>query len=164
MTNNTPKQLIDLLQTLETLSKQFSCTLGEEKEALEASDTEQLLRLSSTKKELASQLEHKTKTVHVFLKSININKGIYSLSNFIKNMKSGDIQLQLSKLWLNIQTVTESNKEQNTINGSIIELNRRYTQRSLDVLHGQTGNNSNTTYGADGQATRKKLSRTIFTA
>jgi len=164
MTDHTPKQLIVLLQTLESVSKQFDNTLKKEKKALEASDTEQLLQLSSAKKELANQLEDNTKTTHVFLKNININKGVYGLSDFIKRMKTGDIQLQLSKLWLNIQKLTDSNKEQNSINGSIIELNRRYTQRSLDVLHGQTGNNSSSTYGADGQATKKKLSRTIFTA
>ena len=164
MTDNTPKQLIKLLQSLEGLSEQFNESLNKEKTALEASDTEQLLQLSTTKKELASQLERNTKATHAFLKNINLDKGIYGLSDFIKRMKTGETQQQLSKLWLNIQSLTNANKEQNTVNGSIIELNRRYTERSLDVLHGQTGNNTNTTYGADGQATKKKLSRTIFTA
>jgi len=163
-TNNNPKQLIKLLQAIESISKQFNHTLNEEKEALTTSDSEQLLHLSSTKKKLATQLEQGTKTTHVFLKKLNINKGIFGLSDFIKHMNAGEVKRQLSKQWLNIQQLTDMNKELNTLNGSIIELNRRHTQRSLDVIHGQIDNNSNSTYGADGQATKKNLSRNITKA
>jgi len=158
------EQLIKSLKAIESVSQQFNATLNQEKTALEDSNTEEVLALSLTKKTLVSQLEKHTKTTHVFLKNIKINKGIYGLSYFIEQMKPSDIQQQLSKLWLSIHDLTETNKQLNDVNGSVIELNRRFIQRSLDVLHGQTSSNSSTTYGSDGQAMKKKLSRNLFTA
>jgi len=164
MTANTPKQLIELLQNLEGISKQFNEVLSSEKEALEAPDSEKLLALSSIKKELAQRLEKSTKTTHVFLNNINIHKGLYGLNSFIKGLKPSDVQRKISQLWQNVQNLSDDNKRLNDLNGSIIELNKRYTQRSLDVLRGQVGSSASATYGADGQAMKSKLSRNITVA
>lgn len=164
MTANTPQQLIELLQNLEDISKQFNALLISEKEALKAPDSEKLLALSSLKKDLALRLEKSTKTTHVFLNSINIHKGLYGLNHFIKGLKPSHIERKISQLWQNIQDLSDDNQQLNDLNGSIIELNKRYTQRSLDVLRGQVGSSASATYGADGQAMKSKLSRNITIA
>lgn len=156
-------QVIKLLETLEHVSKQLNDVLQEEKSILRSPDSQELLSLSLTKKKLVSDLEKHTKTTHLFLKKININKGLYQLTSFISEIKSPDAHLLMSNLWSSVQELSNDNKKLNEVNGSIIELNRRYTQRSLDVLRGQIGTNS-ATYGSKGQVMNSKLSRSVTTA
>jgi Flagellar biosynthesis/type III secretory pathway chaperone len=68
----------------------------------------------------------------------------------------------LETSWQNIQSLAEDNKTLNHSNGAMIELNRRHVQRSLEVLRGQVGKETST-YGADGQAMKSKISRNIST-
>ena len=156
-------QLIKLLETLEHVSKQLNDVLKQEKLILRSPNSQELLSLSLTKKKFVSDLEKHTKKTHMFLKEININKGLYQLTSFISEIKSADVHLLMSNLWSSVQELSNDNKKLNELNGSIIELNRRYTQRSLDVLRGQIGANS-ATYGSKGQVMNSKLSRSVTTA
>ncbi|MEH6504096.1 MAG: flagellar protein FlgN [Cycloclasticus sp.] len=156
-------QLIKLLETLENVSRQLNDVLKKEKFILRSPDSQELLNLSLTKKKLVSDLEKHTKTTHLFLKKINVNKGLYQLTSFISEIKSTDLHLLMSNLWASVQKLSNDNKKLNELNGSIIELNRRYTQRSLDVLRGQIGTNS-ATYGSKGEVMNSKLSRSVTTA
>lgn len=163
MTNKSPEQLIELIQTLENISSQLNEILKKEQTILNLNDSQQLIELSNEKKALVSNLENHTKITHVFLKNMDINKGLYGFSDFLSQIKSPDIKTLLKNSWLNIQTLAEDNKKLNHTNGSIIELNRRYTQRSLDVLRGQVST-ATSTYGSDGQAMKSKVSRNISIA
>jgi len=154
------EQVLELVQIIEHTSKQFNELLEKESAILATQDNEQLLALSNHKKEMVLSLEKQTKTLHIFLHSLNINNGLYALSDLISNMPESKEQQLLSTTWLNIQSLSDSNKKLNEVNGSIIELNRRHTQRSLDVLRGQVGT-TNSTYGADGQSMKGKISRNI---
>jgi|TARA_R110002096_G_scaffold268308_2_gene461986 flagellar biosynthesis protein FlgN len=156
-------QLMGLLQTLTTLSNQLNDLLKQEKISLETPNSIDLLTLSSAKKRLVSELENNTKKTHVFLKKINVTRGLYQLNDFISQLKITDKKQVMSDLWSDVQRLSIDNKSQNEVNGSIIELNRRYTQRSLAVLRGQLGGN-NTTYGSNGQSMSSKISRNITTA
>jgi flagella synthesis protein FlgN len=152
--------LIELLRNLDNISNCLNETLKEEQAVLKLTDNQQLTTLSTTKKALVSSLEAQTKSIHVLLKNNRINKGLYGLSDFIEQLNPGEGKQTLTELWASIQALSEDNKKLNDINGSIIELNRRYTQRSLDVLRGQIGV-SNSTYGSDGQAMTSKVSRNL---
>ncbi|MDX2425649.1 MAG: flagellar protein FlgN [Cycloclasticus sp.] len=156
-------QLIKLLETLENVSNQLNDALKQEKEILRTPDSQELLALTFTKKKLVSDLENLTKTTHLFLKKHNVEKGLYQLSNFISDVMPADSQLLLNNSWSTIQKLSIDNKKLNELNGSIIELNRRYTQRSLDILRGQIGTNS-ATYGSKGQVMSSRLSRSVNTA
>ena len=158
-----PEQLISLIQALETLSNQLNDTLNQERALLSSNDSTQLLALTTKKKALVSSLEKQTKTTHVFLKNIDIKQGLYGLSDFFSQVKPSVEKTSLHDAWLNVQSLSAENKKLNHANGSIIELNRRHTQRSLDVLRGQTGT-ANSTYGSDGQAMKSKISRNISIA
>lgn len=163
MTSKSPDQLIELIQMLENISSELNNVLEREQDILKSNDSQQLLELSNEKKTLVSSLENHTKTTHVFLRNMNINKGLYGFSDFLSQIKPGDTQTLLQDTWLNIQTLADDNKKLNQINGSIIELNRRHTQRSLDVLRGQVST-STSTYGSDGQTMKSKVSRNISVA
>ena len=163
MVTKLPEQLIKLIQTLESLSSQLNDTLNQERASLSANDSEQLLELTKKKKALVSNLEKQTKTTHIFLKNMDIKQGLYGLSGFFSQIKPSVEKTSLHNAWLNIQALSDDNKKLNNANGSIIELNRRHTQRSLDVLRGQTST-TNSTYGSDGQALKSKISRNISVA
>lgn len=162
MTHSTD-ELMQLLKTLESISAQLKDALEEEKGVLESLDSQQLIRISTVKKGLIVNLERHTKTTHLFLKNKGVSKGLYGLNELIKKSDQNNAQKQLSEVWLNIQALSDDNKLSNDINGSIIELNRRYTQRSLDVLRGQVGV-GHATYGADGQSLKSKVSRNLSIA
>jgi len=156
-------QVLELVQVLENTSKHFNDLLEQESAVLASQNNEELIALSSQKKSMVTTLEKQTKTLHIFLISLNINNGLYGLSDAISNMTVIAEQKLLSTAWLNIKALSDANKDLNEINGSIIELNRRHTERSLDVLRGQVGT-TNSTYGADGQAMKGKVSRNISIA
>lgn len=160
MMTKLPEQLIELIQILENLSSQLNDVLNQEQVVLKSNDSQQLLELSKTKKALVSNLEKQTKTTHIFLRNMNINQGLYGLSGFLPQIKSSDEKTLVNDAWLNIQALSDENKKLNNTNGSIIELNRRHTQRSLDVLRGQIST-PNSTYGSDGQTMKTKVSRNI---
>ncbi len=156
-------QLIDMIQLLESISSQLNDVLKQEQGILKSNDSPELLAISKEKKTLVSNLESHTKATHVFLRNMKINKGLYGLSDFLSQIKPSETKTRLNDLWLNIQSLSDANKKLNDINGSIIELNRRHTQRSLDVLSGQTGSNTST-YGADGQSRKGRTSSNISIA
>ena len=162
MTHSTD-ELIPLLQTLESISKQLNDALILEKDILESPDSQRLTEISVVKKDLVLNLGNHTKTTHVFLKNMGITNGLYGLKNLISRISDSNQQKLLSDIWLNIQSLSDDNKLSNDVNGSIIELNRRYTQRSLDVLRGQVGT-GHSTYGADGQSLKSKISRNLSIA
>ena len=163
MTKKSSDQLIELIQQLEHISGQLNSTLKKEHAVLKLKDSQQLLELSDEKKALVTHLENHTKTTHIFLRNMNINKGLYGFSDALSSLAPGGIKTLLEKAWSNIQALAEDNKKLNQINGSIIELNRRHTQRSLDVLRGQASTTTST-YGADGHAANSKVSRNISIA
>jgi len=156
-------QVLELVQILENTSKQFNNLLEQESAVLASQNNDELIALSVQKKSMVTTLEKQTKTLHIFLISLNINNGLYGLSNVISNMTITTEKQPLSTAWLSIQTLSDANKRLNEVNGSIIELNRRHAERALDVLRGQVGT-TNSTYGADGQAMKGKISRNISIA
>ena len=157
---NATEQLVELIRKLENISSELNSVLKQEQAILKSQDSKQLMTLSKEKKTLVSELEKHTKTTHIFLNNMKINKGLYGLSSFISKLKPSDSKELFSTLWSSIETLSEGNKKLNAINGSIIELNRRHTQRCLDVLRGQVGT-STATYGSNGQTMKSKISRNI---
>jgi len=91
---------------------------------------------------------------------MGIKKGIYGLQNHLETRPKPDDN-QTLKLWLSIEILLKKNKTLNEGNGAIVELNRKHTLRSLDVLRGQTGTQANETYGSDGYTQKEKITRNI---
>lgn len=162
MTDHSSAQLLELIQSLENISMQLNEVLKKEHETLSLNDSQQLLALSKTKKAFVSKLESQTKVVHLYLKNIKIENGLYGFTAFLSEQKLSDVSTLLETSWQNIQSLAEDNKTLNHSNGAMIELNRRHVQRSLEVLRGQVGKETST-YGADGQAMKSKISRNIST-
>jgi len=156
-------QTIELVQIIENTSKKFHALLKNESAVLTSQDNEQLVTLAKQKKEMVATLEKQTKTLHISLLSLKVSNGLYGLSDLISSTpKSTDQQLLLAA-WTNVKSISDANKKLNEVNGAVIELNRRHTQRSLDVLRGQVGT-TNSTYGANGQAMTGQSSRNISIA
>lgn len=162
MTHSSITELNTLLSKLENLSKKMADILLEEQTLLNASDAKKLIELAKQKKQIVTLLEQSTRVTHKFLLALNIKNGLYGLSEFIEQ-QSDDVKAVLQSTWLSTKKTIQHNKHINDINGSIIELNRRFTQRSLDVLRGQIGP-SNETYGANGQSHKSTISRNISIA
>ncbi len=160
---NDLNHLTQLLETIENTSTLLNEALKQETSILNSSNSDALMTVSSQKKSLVSQLEKHTKILHVFLVKKGVKEGLYGLEDLLTNIKTKEPELVVHQLWGSIQTLINDNKELNYSNGSIIELNKRYTQRAIDVLHGKS-ELSHQTYGANGLSTTSPLSRNINTA
>ena len=84
---NATEQLVELIRKLENISSELNSVLKQEQAILKSQDSKQLMTLSKEKKTLVSELEKHTKTTHIFLNNMKINKGLYGLSSFISKLK-----------------------------------------------------------------------------
>jgi len=152
-----------LLESLSTANLKMSDALKRECQCLKKHDSEKLLTIIDIKKELSLFIENQTRTLHKHLIKSGIKKGIYGLQTYLETRPKSDDNPSL-KLWLSIEILVKENKTINEGNGAIVELNRKHTLRSLDVLRGQTGTQANETYGSDGYTQKDKITRNISTA
>jgi flagellar biosynthesis/type III secretory pathway chaperone len=67
-----------------------------------------------------------------------------------------------SDLWRQLLTVAAECRDQNALNGRIIDLNRQQTERVLRLLTGNGGGSA--TYAADGKVAHQKTPATLATA
>ncbi|PCI22393.1 MAG: flagellar biosynthesis protein FlgN [Piscirickettsiaceae bacterium] len=159
MSTPSTAELKTLIKNLDQLSVSMGDLLADEQLQLNSSASEELAKTATKKKLIVSKLEQATKVTHKYLLNLNIKNGLYGLSDYIDQL-SNETKEPLNDIWLATKKHLEHNKQLNEVNGSIIELNRRFTQRSLDVLRGQMGA-SMETYGSDGQSHKSNLSRNI---
>jgi len=153
-------KLNQLLESLSTANLKMSDALKKEYECLTKYNNEELSTIIDKKKELSLFIENQTRTMHKHLIKMGIKKGIYGLQNHLETRPKPDDN-QTLKLWLSIEILLKKNKTLNEGNGAIVELNRKHTLRSLDVLRGQTGTQANETYGSDGYTQKEKITRNI---
>jgi len=162
MINSNIEELKTLLLNLEQQSSEMADILSQERSLLNSTDANELFRIAQQKKHIIYNLEQSTKITHKFLLNLNIKNGLYGLSAFI-NLQPPEIKKGLEKVWSSTKRLIENNKQMNETNGSIIELNRRFTQRSLDVLRGQMGSITET-YSSSGVSQKSAYSRNISIA
>ncbi len=159
MINSNVEELKTLLLKLEQQSSEMAGILSEEHSLLNATDANALFSIAQQKKHIIYSLEQTTKVTHKFLLNLNVKHGLYGLSAYI-NLQPVDTKKSLEEIWLSTQQLIENNKQMNETNGSIIELNRRFTQRSLDVLRGQMGSITET-YSSSGISQKNTYTRNI---
>jgi len=156
-------KLNQLLESLSTANLKMCDALKKEHECLTKHDNEELLTVINEKKQLSLLIENQTRTIHKHLIEMGLKKGIYGLQTYLETRPKSDDN-QTLKLWLSIEILLKKNKTHNEGNGAIVELNRKHTLRSLDVLRGQTGTQANETYGSDGYTQKEKITRNISIA
>jgi flagellar biosynthesis/type III secretory pathway chaperone len=134
---------------LEILQREHSALMGRDTAAIE--------QITHEKQQQIARLEESSRQQTSSLHSAGYTEGSIKADSWIKQHHR-----ELLPSWQKLQTLLSRCKQQNQINGGIIEANRRHTQLALGVLLGKPQETQ--TYGAGGCTTGIGYSRSIAKA
>ena len=112
-------------------ARQLLGLLGREKDALDARATNAVIDLAAEKEHLAARLEE--------------------LGSKQRALSSGGDVTSVTR-WEELRELLRACRHQNVVNGSVIELSRRFTEQLLGMIHGTSSDEA--LYGPNGRPLR----------
>jgi flagella synthesis protein FlgN len=150
MAMTSANSLLTVLQAEYRVASQLLDILLNEREALRKSDVDTISEASKKKQPLTVQLEQLGRQREAILQSEGFSSGKDGLEAFIANQDES--QQHAFKLVLEpLKKVAAACRENNQINGGIVNVNRQYLHRAMSVLRGRDMNI--TSYGPGGEYT-----------
>ncbi len=144
--------LLDILQEEQQCLLQVTELLTQEHDAIVRHDTEQMGHLLDKKLPLLSQLEQfDQQRQQYFQKLTGFPYHDGDFARYIREQASEPVQA----LWERITTQLPECKTQNELNGRIISIQKKNTEQILQILTGQSANNTQT-YSHLGQTSQQK--------
>jgi len=141
--DETQDKLKSLLQQQSAALENLHTTLMEEYHALKERNAESVNKLSGEKNRLLNELETLDKERQRYLLSVTQNeKSNVNINHEIKQL-SDEIEVSLNNC-----------KQQNNINGGIIEMSKSFNENMLNIICGNT--NKETTYASTGKSNTNK--------
>ena len=107
--------------------------LCEEHRALTNRDIETLGRIVHEKKQQVIELESLARERDAILRELGFTVGREGIESWLHQRSNG----AALGLWKELQDLLLRGRQQNRINGGLVEINRRCTQRALGLLQGQ---------------------------
>lgn len=138
--NEIQGRFIRLLQQEAEILDNLYALLSEETDILKANDVDNLHEVTSNKHRLLDQLGTLDKQRQLFMDDATL----------LNNEQFNSEIDELNKL---IQSKLNQCRHRNNVNGGMIEVRQQFNTRILNVLHGDSSNES--TYGASGSNTEK---------
>ncbi len=154
MAKSTPdeQQLLDILNEEHQCLIQVTELLQQEHEAIISHNTEQMGHLLDKKLPLLSQLEQFDQQRQACFQTLTgFPYHDANFSHYIQEQAAASVQA----LWQRITQQLPECKTQNEINGRIISMQKKNTEQILQILTGQSANNSQT-YSHLGQTQQQK--------
>ena len=136
-----------LRQETET-ANQLLNALRKERTALGRRDLEATEAVAREKDKLVTRLESLANRQNELLSSTGIDFSRKKVDEALKGLGLGS----LAKQWLRLLDILADCRQQNLINGGIIEMSRRFSQQVLDTLRGASLDDE--LYGPGGEAKR----------
>lgn len=138
MTNNTYIKVC--LEDEVTYATDLLELLSAERDALSKNDSNELEAVAKQKRELAEQLETSAERRSKHLLETT-GLATADMQDYIDNAPSTDDQQPLKVLWEQLIEVLSQCREQNRLNGSILESSQRSIKQAIALLqgHGQAG-------------------------
>ncbi|NOQ81078.1 MAG: flagellar protein FlgN [Methylophaga sp.] len=153
------QQLRSILQTeLETVS-QLLVLLKSERGALTESDAELMSEMSSQKQPLVVKLEQLGRQRETVLQVAGFSSGKEGLEAFISNQTIQDEQ-SLNTILGQLKIAAHNCRENNQVNGGIVNVNRQYLQQAMNILRGRDANPSS--YGPGGEYTNQVVRQPLL--
>jgi len=148
------KSLDTLLEGEHNATVRLLDALREEHQALMRRDMTALDNAVNKKSQQVAELEVLGRDRDAALKAAGHAAGREGIESWLSRQPNGAVK----KLWQELQNLLLRCQRQNQINGGIVETSRRYIQRALSLLQGQSAEPA--LYGpsgASGPATRSSL-------
>jgi len=152
----TPDQLKDTLRMAKLCAKRILSLLEQERQALAGRDSvviEQLVTAKLQAFERWEQLESQRRGLLQKSGLANDNRGMEQF------LARADHSGELNRAWRELQDLTARCRQENQLNGNIIDIHRRQASEALAILSGQLGRL--TGYAASGNAQRSSENRLL---
>jgi flagella synthesis protein FlgN len=142
------KKLLMVLKTEQQLSAQLLEILLAEREVLVKSEGEMIMAMAKKKQPLTAQLEQLGRQRDSILQSEGFSANKEGLYAFVENQEPNQQMLLNQELKL-LKTTALACRDNNQVNGGIVNVNRQYLHRAMSVLRGRDMNISS--YGPGGE-------------
>lgn len=153
------QQLRSVLQAEQHISAQLLEILMDERNSLIKSDAELINAMAVKKQPLVMQLEQLGRHREAILQSEGFSGDKEGLEAFIANQTNEDA-LTLSSVLQMLRDTAKACREHNQINGGIVNVNRQYLQRAINIFRGRDVNANS--YGPGGEYTSQVVRQPLL--
>lgn len=159
MAMTSSKQLQSILQAEQHVSAQLLEIMMAERNALIESDTDVINEMSEKKQPLVLQLEELARHRDTVLQTDGFTADKDGLAAFIANQTQQD-ETVLNTIMGQLKTTAQACRENNQINGGIVNVNRQHLQRAMNIFRGRDVNAS--AYGPGGEYTNQVVRQPLL--
>jgi flagella synthesis protein FlgN len=133
--------------------------LKSERDALTRSDTEVMNAMSAQKQPLLVKLEQLGRQREAILHAEVFSSDKEGMEAFIENQTAADAA-ELNAILKSLRLAAHGCRENNQINGGIVNVNRQYLQKAMSILRGRDANA--TAYGPGGEYTNQVVRQPLL--
>lgn len=144
------QQFTVLLNSLENCTHGLLECMEVERTGLASRNMEQIEQSTLRKTDLSRELEQLESQRARLVTDLGYSNDAAGMSKCIQNQPNSK---QLVKLWQQVLDNLKACRDNNLINGSILELGRRQAEQALSILRGQNGNPG--LYSPDGNSAQE---------
>jgi flagella synthesis protein FlgN len=153
------QQLLTVLRAEHNSAQQLLAILNKERHLLISSESDEILHMSALKQTLLSELEQLARQQEIILQSEGFPTGKDGLEAYIANQTTHNAQ-QLNEVVDGLRVTANQCRDNNQINGGIVNVNRQYLHRALSLLRGR--DTEVTAYGPGGEYTNQVVRQPLI--
>jgi len=156
-----PSELIDIFRNLLRAIKTLNKLLLRETDALDTKSSTSLETIAGDKEQIIERINNLTHQQNEFLGKFNLSGHKEGLATYLEQATKNDPKLaKLRIYWSKVTVALEQCQQLNQQNGARIELLNRHTERSLDILRGQS--HLPYTYGPTGEKQKERTNQSAI--
>ena len=153
------QQLQSVLQAELESASQLLKLLNNERGALTESNADIMNEMMAQKQPLIVNLEQLGRQREAVLQAAGFSSGKEGLEAFIENQSEQD-SVMLNSLLSSLKETAQACKDNNQINGGIVNVNRQYLQKAMNILRGR--DDSPSSYGPGGEYTNQVVRQPLL--
>jgi len=153
------QQLHSILQAELNAASQLLNLLKGERDALTESNADVMNDMSAKKQPLLVSLEQLGRQREAILQAAGFSSGKEGLEAFIENQTERDAHI-LNNVLNPLREAAQACRDNNQINGGIVNVNRQYLQKAMSILRGRDVNPSS--YGPGGEYTSQVVRQPLL--
>jgi len=159
MAMNSFQQIRSVLLAERDVASQLSTILRAERQALTSSDTDMIREMTAKKQPLIVKLDQLGRQRDAVLQAEGFSSGKGSIDAFIDN-QTAENAAELNVILKSLKIAAQSCRDDNQVNGSIVNVNRQYFQQAMNILRGKDMNPSS--YGPGGEYTSQVVRQPLL--
>ena len=153
------QQLRSVLLAEQNTASALLVLLKSECVPLTRSNTEFITKAAADKRPLLVKLEKLARQREAVLRTEGFSSDKDGMEAFIENQTAVEAK-ELNSILKSLKLAAKACRENNQINGSIVNVNRQYLQKAMSILRGRDANS--TAYGPGGEYTNQVVRQPLL--